>query len=80
MNAINLSTPARPESNQDDYERAICVTIARCIATALILITIGLTEWYGSAVYGNPLISSQEEFTAADRGPSDAYFPAQYVN
>lgn len=98
MNAIDLSTQARPQhyaqsSNQDDYQRAftdsdarqpehlaIRVTIARCIATAVILTTIGLTEWYGSVVYGNPLVSSQEELPGRDGAPSVEYFPAQYVN
>ena len=88
MNAIDLSTQARPQhyaqsSNQDDYQRATRRTqrpnIARSIAIALIFATIGLTEWYGSALYGNPLVSSQQNASARDGAPSVAYLPARYA-
>ena len=83
MNAIDLSTPARPHhdaqaSKQDDYESAISVSIARSIAVALILATIGLTEWYGCALYGNPL-SSQESFRGGETVASFEYLPARYA-
>lgn len=79
MNATDLSKLTQPARMQEEYERATSAAIARCIAFAIILITIGLTAWYGSAVYGNPILSSQDEHPAVSNGPSDAYFTAQYA-
>ena len=71
MNAIDLNTTAGREhcgrpSKQDDDHRAINASIARSIAIAVIFATLGLTEWYGSAVYGSPLSSVQSSSAAGD--------------
>jgi hypothetical protein len=82
MNAIDLNTTAgrehhdRPGKRDDDH-RAINAGIARSIAIALIFATLGFTEWYGSALYGNPLLNSQEEPSA--RAAFVDYLPAQYA-
>jgi hypothetical protein len=46
MDAINLNTTAG---------RAINASIARSIAIAVIFATLGLTVWYGSTLYDNPV-------------------------
>ena len=83
MNAIDLNTTAGREhcgrpSKQDDAHRAIYTGIARSIAIALIFATLGLTEWYGSAVYGSPL-SSEQSSLAPGGVASVEYPPARYA-
>jgi len=79
MNAIDLSTPVKPGHfanavDRDDCERAISVRIARSLTIALIFATLGFTEWYASAIYGNALVSAQEYSVARVE-----HLPARYA-